>query len=216
MRIIHFSDTHGYHEHVDFADLKADVAVCSGDITNRGELMLVEEFLDWYQSKTQFKYKIFIAGNHDFCFEDVPERIKQILENYPDIIYLNDSGVYIEGVLFWGSPIQPLFHNWAFNRQRGEEIKQHWDLIPRNTNVLIVHGPPFGTLDWCLSGLRVGCEDLLEAINEIKPQAFLCGHIHESYGITGNKETIFSNASLMNKHYYPCNQPIVIEIPSKS
>ncbi len=66
----------------------------------------------------------------------------------PDnIIYLNDSGCEIEGVRFWGSPIQPEFGNLAFNRKRGEDIKEHWDLIPLNTDILITHGSPYSILD---------------------------------------------------------------------
>tara|TARA_Y100000296_G_C5174834_1_gene259491 strand:- start:2061 stop:2591 length:531 start_codon:yes stop_codon:yes gene_type:complete len=59
------------------------------------------------------------------------------------IKYLNDSSITIDGIKFWGSPIQPWFHDWAFNRKRGNEIRKHWELIPTNTDVLLTHGPPF-------------------------------------------------------------------------
>ncbi len=58
----------------------------------------------------------------------------------------------IEGLKFYGSPWQPTFHNWAFNLDRGEEIKKVWDKIPNDTDVLITHGPPFGILDKTVEG----------------------------------------------------------------
>jgi hypothetical protein len=39
----------------------------------------------------------------------------KLLAEYPTVIYLNDSGVEIDGLKF-GVPVQPYFHNWAFNR----------------------------------------------------------------------------------------------------
>jgi len=53
-------------------------------------------------------------------------------------------GTTIEDLKFWGSPVQPEFFNWAFNRERGEDICKHWDLIPDDTDILITHGPAFG------------------------------------------------------------------------
>jgi len=209
-KLVHISDTHGFHENIEMKDIEADYIVCTGDITSRGEITIMEDFLTWYQDLKGFKYKLLIAGNHDFCFEDAPEICNTILEKYPDIIYLNDSGTEIDGIKFWGSPIQPWFHNWAFNRKRGDEIKKHWDLIPKDTDVLMTHGPVFGHLDWTISGLRVGCEDLLNKVKEIKPALFLCGHIHESYGTTSNGHTVMSNASIMNVRYNPINKPVIL------
>jgi hypothetical protein len=48
----------------------------------------------------------------------------KLLAEYPTVIYLNDSGVEIDGLKFWGSPVQPYFHNWAFNRI-GDDICKH-------------------------------------------------------------------------------------------
>jgi hypothetical protein len=67
----------------------------------------------------------------------------KLLAEYPTVIYLNDSGVEIDGLKFWGSPVQPYFHNWAFNRI-GDDICKHWELIPLDTDILITHGPVKG------------------------------------------------------------------------
>ncbi|MBC7410804.1 MAG: metallophosphoesterase, partial [Arcicella sp.] len=108
-----------------------------------GRIEEIEMFNEWMGSLPH-RHKVVIAGNHDFFFEKYPKEAKRLITN---ATYLNDSGILIEGLHIWGSPIQPWFYDWAFNRKRGKDIRKHWDLIPTNTDILITHGPPFGILD---------------------------------------------------------------------
>ncbi|WP_286592231.1 metallophosphoesterase [Sphingobacterium sp. N143] len=156
-------------------------------------------------------YKVFVAGNHDFYFEETDSnKIRRIIPK--EIIYLNDSGIAINGIKFWGSPITPWFNNWAFNRNRGAEIKKHWDLIPVDTDVLITHGPPFGILDETVYGKRTGCEELLLRVYQVKPQYHIFGHIHEDYGSFTKGETSFINASVLDDWYEMKNKPIILNL----
>ena len=209
MKLTFFSDTHTKHEKIQFPG--GDVLVFCGDLTRRGDLSEVQSFSK-FVSNLNYQHKIVVAGNHDFSFED---HRKEAAEEYflkNGIIYLNDSGIEIDGVKFWGSPIQPWFHDWAFNRARGEEIMKHWDLIPHDTDVLITHGPPFGILDLCHHGERVGCHDLLAVVKKINPRVHAFGHIHESYGTIKIDETLFINACNLNERYEFAFPPINIEI----
>lgn len=226
MKIVTISDTHGRHDKL--ALPKGDVLVCAGDITRKGSFEEVRDFLRWF-SATDFKHRIFTAGNHDFCLDKewVPRTMKggQRFNSYvrslrtsgekitiPDnVIYLNDSGLTIDHVNFWGSPVTPFFHDWAFNRNY-DEIKKHWDLIPVGTDVLITHGPPRRILDKTVHGDIVGCPHLHNIICDIKPKFHIFGHIHEGYGILAEGETTFVNASVLNEDYRLCNAPIEIEI----
>lgn len=88
----------------------------------------------------------------------------------------------IEGINIYGSPWQPWYHDWAFNLERGEEIKKKWDLIPQGVDVLITHGPPHKILDKTIEGVDAGCEMLVEAIKRVKPKIHVFGHIHEARG----------------------------------
>ena len=209
MKLTFFSDTHNRHRKIKFSN--GDVLVFCGDLTNKGELSQVEDFAKFVK-KLDYKYKIAIAGNHDFCFDDHRSIEAEEYFKNAGIIYLNDSGIEIEGIKFWGSPIQPWFNDWAFNRSRGEEIKRHWDLIPMGTDVLITHGPPFGILDMCANGERVGCKDLLETIAKIRPRIHAFGHIHEKFGTARVDKTIFVNACCLNELYAPTHNPIDIGI----
>lgn len=208
MRIVCISDTHGFHEALQLP--KGDLIIHAGDISKRGTYEQIHSFLNWF-SKLDFKYKVFIAGNHDFYLERAPmHEIKELIPS--NVIYLNDSGTEIEGLKIWGSPIQPWFNDWAFNRQRGEDIQKHWDKIPENTDILIAHGPAYGILDRTTRNERVGCMDLLRKIEKIQPELFVSGHIHEAYGEKWIQGTHFINCSVLDFHYRLVNPPIVVEL----
>jgi len=208
LKIIAISDTHGYHDQLLLPS--GDVLIHAGDFSSRGSESEVKDFLHWF-SEQNFKHKICIAGNHDFFFERAEaERIESIIPK--DVIYLNDSGITIDGVNIWGSPVTPWFFDWAFNRHRGADIKKHWDLILHDTDILITHGPMHGVLDRTIHGMQVGCEVLKDAINIIKPKVHICGHIHEAYGQSTLQDTLFINASVLDVRYRLVNPPVVFEM----
>lgn len=208
MKLVAISDTHGKHHQLQLPE--GDTLIHAGDISMKGGEDEVDSFLEWF-GQQPFKHKIVIAGNHDFYFERTPEH--EILNRIPgNIVYLNDSGITIEGLRIWGSPVSPWFFNWAFNRHRGDPIKRHWELIPGETDILITHGPVFRTLDRNNKGQHVGCKDLFGRVNEIQPQVHICGHIHEAYGTITRSGTRFVNASVVNSQYEMANPPVVFEL----
>ncbi|WMJ72371.1 metallophosphatase domain-containing protein [Cytophagaceae bacterium ABcell3] len=212
MKIVCISDTHSYHHNLlDLPD--GDVLVHAGDVSSRGHASEVEDFLIWFNGLPH-PNKIFIAGNHDFLFEENPRAAQQLLDKFPDIIYLENSEAVIEGVKFYGSPATPWFYDWAFNYQRGDELRGIWEKIPEDTNVLITHGPVYGVLDRVQRDKsKVGCKDLLERIKKLKKLSlFVCGHIHESYGTTLLKGVNYVNASICNLQYKPIHKPVVVEV----
>jgi Icc-related predicted phosphoesterase len=218
MKIVCISDTHTKHnqipsEYIDNKDGSIDMIIHAGDVSSRGYETEIRNFLSWYNN-LNYKYKILIAGNHDFYFEKTnPEDIKEVLSEYPNIIYLNDSGVEIEGFKIWGSPVQPWFYNWAFNRT-SSTINQHWEMIPLDTDILITHGPINGYLDLTNRGEPVGCPLLKNKVSELKKlKLHVCGHIHSGYGSfeTGNGVKLV-NASLLNDNYVMVNSPIIINL----
>ena len=204
MKTVFISDTHGLHHQL--AGLpEGDLIIHGGDMTRRGTPEEVEDFLNWFIN-LPYRHKIFIAGNHDFYFEHFTRQ--QIQNDLPeDCHYLLNSGVNIEGIKIWGSPVTPTFFNWAFNEDRGAPIKKFWDMIPTDTDVLITHGPPGGILDETVSGQQVGCSNLSETVNFIRPKFHLFGHIHEAYGSTISGATTFINGSILNEKYEAVNPP---------
>ncbi len=205
MKVVAVSDTHGMHDRVQVPD--GDVLLHAGDLTNHGEFEDVISFSN-FLGRLPHRHKIVIAGNHDFCFERDPHA-KDLLTN---CIYLQDEEIVIDGVKFYGSPWQPWFYDWAFNLQRGPEIRAKWDLIPLDTGVLITHGPPAGHGGMTARGVDAGCEDLLAAVEAIRPRYHVFGHIHEAAGRSCNAHTTFLNASTCTLAYEPTNPALVFEI----
>ncbi|MDX2303842.1 MAG: metallophosphatase domain-containing protein [Microscillaceae bacterium] len=206
MKIVCISDTHSGHHAVEIPE--GDILIHAGDLTAWGKSSEIKEFNDWLGTLPH-PHKIVICGNHDWFFEQSPKEAAQLISN---AIFLMDSGVDVMGLKIWGSPITPRFFSFAFNRDRGEDIQKHWDMIPTDTDLLITHGPPFGILDRNFRGEWVGCEALRQKVDEISPRMHVFGHIHEAYGLLETEKTIFVNASIMNLEYHPVHQAILVEV----
>lgn len=214
MIITFISDTHGKHRELDGQLPGGDVLVHCGDISNVGRLSEVETFLKWFE-RQDYEYTIFIAGNHDFAFQNpspyMHGSVNILLEEYSNV-YLQDSSVVINGVKFYGSPWTPEFNNWAFN-MTPEQLEEKWLSIPDDTDVLITHGPPKGILDVTREGLSVGDPALTQALSRVRPKIHAFGHIHEANGIRElTNGMICINASSVNRDYQVVNKPITMEI----
>jgi predicted phosphodiesterase len=212
MKLLHISDTHGFHEMFPmerFNDI--DVVVHSGDCSNyrdpyRNEPE-VRAFLAWYRD-VPVKHKIYVAGNHDTSIE----RRMITKKDFEDagIIYLENEEVVIDGIKFWGSPHTPQFGDWAFMKSR-QTINRVWDTIPKDTDVLIVHGPPKGVRDLSFDRHNnleyCGCGALAKKCFRMRDQLklVLFGHIHDMYDVHNQgvshyskTPTLFSNATCVD------------------
>ena len=205
MQITTISDTHGLHHQLQLPG--GDLLIHAGDVCNRGTEKEALDFMNWFINQ-DYKYQVFIAGNHDFYFENfIQTEIQAMLPK--NAFYLNDSGIEIEGINIWGSPITPFFNNLAFNKQRGIEIFKHWEKIPNNTNILITHGPPYDVLDKTFQSLYVGCTNLLTKVEEIQPNYHIFGHIHEGFGMVKKEKTTFINTTSVDLNYKVRKIPFV-------
>ena len=205
MQLTLISDTHGQHRSLSLS--KGETLIHAGDISKRGGQAEVKDFLQWF-SEQDYEHRIFIAGNHDFYFEEASrESVSNIIPE--GVTYLNDSGVEIGGIRFWGSPVQPRFYDWAFNRDRGRDIQKHWDLIPADTDVLITHGPPSFILDKTTGGMNAGCENLMGTLAQLRVKLHVFGHIHEAYGVVDKHHRTYVNASVLNENYNLVNAPVI-------
>jgi len=235
MRIVCISDTHSLHDNMRHPLPKGDILIHAGDISNKGGERDVTNFIHWFQNIEGYDMKIFVSGNHDFCFERVDEPhhkgdydwLHHLMSSenlsQSDVVYLQDDFVnfiseeFSKPLKFYGTPWQPEFYNWAFNLPRmGNELMEKWSMIPHDIDVLITHGPPNGYGDlvnnWRQPNVNVGCELLRNRIEEINPTLNIFGHIHEGYGVYTNDKTTFVNASICTPDYRPTNKPIVIDL----
>lgn len=215
MKIVCMSDTHTKHRQFTVPD--GDVFVHAGDFTNRGELEDICSFDRWL-GELPHKHKIVIAGNHDISFQRTPELARQWLTN---ATYLEDSHIVIDGVKFYGTPWSPDFfpEHWAFN-QNSQKAGERWRKIPKDTDVLIVHGPPYKACDWVprrtmgehVEVEHVGCKALRNRIKQLNLKAVICGHIHEAYGVEMVKDTPVYNVASLDGRYRVGNKPVEVVI----
>lgn len=195
-----------------------DVLIHSGDISSMGYKHEVIQFLKWFDSIPSYTHKVFIAGNHDWIFEKDPNKVKDVLKNFPNITYLQDSHILIDGVKIYGSPWQPEFFDWAFNLPRnGEELEYVWNKIPDDTDILITHGPAYGYVDRVIGEYQhLGCELLIKRISEVQPMLHVSGHIHSGNGVKDNGTTTFLNASVLDEGYDYTYKPYNIELNTET
>jgi Icc-related predicted phosphoesterase len=216
-RITFISDTHTKHDKLNGFLPGGDILLHSGDLTSRGYITEIENFMKWYDNINNYDTKVFIAGNHDFGFQDDNQKLRGLLTGYKTIDYLQDDWMmvgeeYEKMVKIWGSPWQPEFYNWAFNLPRGEKIKEKWDMIPVDTDILITHGPPFSKLDYVpYDNINVGCEELMKRVEEVKPKIHVFGHIHEGHGYVFDGNTHYINAAVLNGRYEFRNKPLTVD-----
>jgi predicted phosphodiesterase len=238
-RITHISDTHNKHSQLNGLLPGGDLLIHSGDISSLGRKSEVERFVKWFNDIDNYTYKVFIAGNHDMsfdrekllrdklahfegrteydteCAEGKPDWLKDMLAVGLDggTFYLEDTGIDIEGIKIWGSPITPSFgYGWAFNKDRGYDINEVWNTIPMDTNIVITHGPIYGYCDrTSREGLNVGCADLYHRLNEVKPQLHFSGHIHEAYGYRQTDWGYAFNGCNCDLSYLVNNKPMAFE-----
>lgn len=152
-----------------------DFIVCGGDVSWFGRGL--RDFLEAFSSVDKKMY--IIPGNHE---EDVKEWDKMI-SSYPNIVNLHKKDIEIENYVLLGyggggfamqdPEFRKLARKW-YGKYNGKKI------------ILITHGPPFNTKidDLDGQGRHVGNKDYRKFIERIKPKLVVCGHLHETVGLT--------------------------------
>lgn len=218
MKIVCVSDPHGIDNFKKVQVPNGDMLIIAGDlcrnytrnrffdaIKQQNELVSWEEYL----SSLPHKYKVIIAGNHDFALEQDYRLGKKMR----GVNYLVNESIVIEGLKFYGFPFTPEFCGWAFMLERDSpQMDLVVSKIPADTDILISHGPPKKTLDNCRDG-HVGCGLLRKKISQMNLKLLVCGHIHDD----GGKKMKYGdgwivNAALVNNLHKIVNEPIVVEI----
>jgi hypothetical protein len=174
--------------------------------------------------------KVVIAGNHDFCFDHrnfprLKARHDYMPEDYHPIdpysalsaaCYLQDQGTIISGYKIWGSPWIPAHSPTAFSIKRDSPmLAAKRKKIPSDTEILMTHCPPQGILDFTRKSGNEGCALLAEHIGRVNPIVHVFGHVHEGYGSTRIRDTLFINAANLTRTYKGVNKPLVFDLPRK-
>lgn len=214
IRIVTVSDTHNQLDKVTLP--KGDVLFIVGDWTMGGTEREVIKFnYDVGQIKHNYTHGVYaLAGNHDFLAQDAPSFCKSLLTN---LTYLQDELIDIKGMRVYASPYSVEFGNWAFMLPRkSEQISNKWQQIPKDTDVILVHGPPNRILDKTKRGEYAGCEELTKRLKDVNYRLMVMGHIHEARGSIIKNGKLHINTSICNLNYDPINSPYVIDFNEKT
>jgi len=215
MNVTAVGDLHG-----DKPKLKGgDLLIIAGDWTGRDRYSEHVEFAQWLE-KQDYRKKVIIAGNHDMRVQKSTR--EGVVTEMPalDACYLCDSGTEFEGLRIWGTPWTQWFQGvnpdcTAFMLRSEFELKDKFDLIPENTDILISHGPCFERLDKTLYGDRTGSRALRDRVDFLRGKQLkyhFHGHIHEAYGGHQEGGLCTFNVARMDRNYIPKNKILNIEI----
>jgi len=206
MNVLAISDLHGYFPEIP----KCDLLLLGGDYCPTRNLeqerrFMLGDFSDWLR-QVPARYKVGIAGNHDFILQEDPS----INEHIP-WIYLQDSMVELEGVKIYGTPWTLPFFDWAF-MESDYKLHKRFSKIPKGLDILLTHGPAYRHLDKTQDGRHAGSFSLLEKVRDVKPDSHVFGHIHEARGILDGENTRSYNVSHVTERYEPKHNPVNISL----
>ena len=214
MKIVVISDTHG--REAELGVLEGDVLVHCGDVMGGlGQSDADLDRLDDWLGRQRFRHILVVGGNHDFALQRRAQRSgggsERVLRS---ATYLEDDGVVIDGLRFYGAPWIPALRGFAYY-QRRPALARRWAAIPDDTDVLITHTPPRGVLNRTRRGQAIGCPSLRRRLLEVRPRLHCFGHVHASGGrLVGEDGTRFVNASMVTHRSASLRAPMTLHLPT--
>lgn len=213
------------HNNLRFTVPEADLLLIAGDICpalrsgylsiDMQQNFLNTDFRDWY-NKQPVDHIISVAGNHDWIYEIAKNRVPRCgIGSDRKFEYIEDELTKYNGLSIYGTPVQPPFLDWAFNREE-EQLIKYWDNIPEGLDILLLHCPPYGILDEThhrdFLSEHIGSKSLKKRIEEVRPKLVVFGHNHGEHGIVEEDGIKYVNASLVNEEYKMMRDPIMVEL----
>ena len=192
MRVAAVADLHGNLPEVEPCDL----LVVAGDTLPLAQAAeqrawAETELVPWLE-RQQAAAVVAVAGNCDLLARDDPTFVRSL-----PWLYLENEAAAVAGLCVWGSPLALPFGRWPFMAPE-EELAPQWATIPDDTELLVVHGPPYGLGDRIYSGSHVGSTSLRERLESLpRLRAIVWGHIHEAHGRGRVGEVEWVNAAIV-------------------
>lgn len=219
INILALSDLHGLLPKLPNFDLLIIAGDIFPTITHKQDYQqdwMNKEFLYWInnlQYNNDFSKVVLIGGNHDkYLGKCNPEAIRDELfvKSNKRLVYLCDSLFNYEyisddnnlkSIGIYGTPWTPTFGHWYFMKNE-DELKEIYEKIPDNIDILINHGMPYMTND-IARDFHVGSTALADVIVRKSPKIFIGGHLHDPINNTPEKfvKTMIYNVSSVDESY---------------
>lgn len=206
IKVLATADLHGYQPDIP----ECDILILAGDYLASGswarQLQDGVPPLKYWLQGLKAKEIVAIGGNHDWFLQNAATGTLGAFRWH----LLQDSGIELFGLKIWGSPWTLPFYSWAYMAEE-EELQAHYAKIPKDTHILVTHGPPYGVLDENQEGQKCGSKALRAALHIVQPAVHIFGHIHEQYGRHDLGRTQCVNVSHVDARYRPVNPVVEIK-----
>jgi len=177
MKFLTFTDVHENQEAIEKLVQRASkkdiqFTVCAGDISTFGRGL--KKILGKFNAPKKTFY--FIPGNHEEGI-DLDDAAKEFSHCIP----LHRKAVRLENYWFLG------YGGGGFSQEDTEFRKlarQWYGSYKGEKMVFVTHGPPADTKVDLLQEHHVGSIDYRKFVERIKPKLHICGHLHETVGVT--------------------------------
>lgn len=198
------SDLHGYKPALPAGDL----LLIGGDLINRSTEDEYAAFSEWLATLNYEKIVI-TPGNHDTLLQQAP-RNWPVIEN---IELLIDQHTTYRSLKIYASPWTIKFPGQnplacAFTTLTDTTIKEYFDNIPLDTDILLTHSPPLAINSSTLyhsEGGSLTLRNVTDHLPQLKLHVF--GHIHEAKGLTMRHNVasphLAINAAYVDRAYIP-------------
>jgi Icc-related predicted phosphoesterase len=179
VRLLAFSDLHrdlGQAKTLVEMSAEADVVIGAGDFASVHEgLDETIDALAAIETPT-----ILVPGNNETA-----DALRASSAGWAAATVLHGEGMAIDGVDFFGlgAGIPRTPWDWSFDLDDPAATRM-LATCPEGA-VLVLHSPPHGHCDSAGDGSHFGSPALLHAIEEKRPRLAVFGHIHESWGCSG-------------------------------
>lgn len=189
-----------------------DLLLVAGDIgpdePETAHDWLRDELAPWLEAQPANAI-VSVAGNHDLLAASDADAFGAAAP----WTYLDNATTFVDGVRVAGSAWSLPFGSWPFMADE-DVLDAIWQTIPLDTQIVLVHGPPYGFCDATARGVRGGSRSLLRRLLDLPELKLVCcGHIHEAYGhdtLANGAHVV--NASLVDLRVELAHEPVVIEL----
>lgn len=206
MKILSISDTHGVlpkppTEEFDVFIHAGDIAPCvtllgniesvhvsfpatQAEIAEAQMKWYADTFVPWINS-INAKRKVIIPGNHDLATERFLYRFQNLMDaNRIDLLLCSSVDVPNVGIIY-GTPYIVPVGRWAWMAPDNNR-EYLFSLVPQEVDILISHSPPYGICDEVNPGTNIGIPEMNKEFFASRSIGMvLCGHCHESGGVSG-------------------------------
>ena len=190
MRVYAVADIHGKYERFErirnnLSDLKANILVIAGDISNFTQPGKILNRLNALPVPV-----LVIRGNSDL------KRVDHLFAAFPNCIPIHAVCTMIRSIPFVGiGGTLPIPFRSRICLNENLNLQKIEPLVNTHT-VLVTHTPPYGYQDLVMGRFHAGSKGLLKLIKKCRPQVMICGHIHEDDGVSTVGKTRVVNCAL--------------------